>query len=293
VLNSSTSNEGDRGRNDVSDAPDIVIRSAHNPKVKAALRLRDRRDRDREGRFLIEGYRELSRAIEAGWPLERVFYCPDWFLGNNEPALLERCRDSGAHLVCTSKKVFARLSYRDRPEGLLAVAPAVRRGLEDLTLPDARAALILVAESIEKPGNLGTILRSADAAGVHAVIVCDRRTDVFNPNVVRASLGTLFTVQTVEADTSDAIRFLRDRGIRITAATPHARDVYTDVDMTAPVAVVVGSEQYGLSEQWLDAADVAVRIPMYGSADSLNVAASAIVLLYEAVRQRRAAGILE
>jgi TrmH family RNA methyltransferase len=186
-------------------------------------------------------------------------------------------------LECTAP-VFEKLAYRDRPEGLLALAPQLTCTLAKLKLPPN--PLVLVAESIEKPGNLGTLLRSADAAGAHAVIVADPRTDVHNPNVVRASTGMLFAVPLAVADTAEVLAWLRERNIRILAATPHTDKNYTDVDMTAGVAIVVGTEQVGLSEVWMRAADLQVRIPMLGKADSLNVAQAATLLLYEAVRQR-------
>ncbi len=264
------------------------ITSTQNPRIKSLLRLRNRRSRDREQKFLIEGFRELTRAQAAGFPVETVFFCPAWFQGANERALLERCRAGGAELIETSREVFARVSYRDRPEGLLAVAPQQRRGLEALPPARGKARFILVAEGIEKPGNLGTILRSADAAGVDAVIVCDGRTDIYNPNTVRASIGTLFTVPVLEAESRAARARLRREGIRILAASPGAARVYTEVDCTGDLAIAVGSEQYGLTPEWIEGADLPVRIPMAGVADSLNVSAAAIVLLYEVVRQRRA-----
>jgi len=265
-----------------------MISSLQNPRVKTAARLRERRDRDRTGQFLIEGYRELRRAVENRYPIESVFYCRDWFQGENEAELIEQCRQTGARLFETTSNVFRKLAYRDRPEGLLAVAPQRRRTLDSLPVPSAGGPpLYLVAESIEKPGNLGTILRSADAAGVTAVLVCDPRTDLFNPNTVRASIGAVFSVPVIECTSAEALGHFARTGVLVLAATPHAEKLYTDVDMRGPLAFTVGSEQYGLSSIWVDAATVAVRIPMFGQADSLNVAASAIVLLYEAVRQRR------
>ena len=145
----------------------------------------------------------------------------------------------------------------------------------------------MIAESIEKPGNLGTILRSADAAGVDAVIVCDPTTDIHNPNVVRSSVGTLFTVPVLEADGEETLLFLKENRIALAAASPHAKQEYTEADLTVPLAIAVGTEQYGLSENWMKKADIAVRIPMFGAADSLNVASATTLLLYETVRQRR------
>jgi RNA methyltransferase, TrmH family len=265
----------------------MIISSLQNPRIKQVVALRQRSHRDESGLMLIEGYREIKRAAENGHPLVTLYFCADLFRGGNEQALLDRCREAGAELQACTEPVFRKISYRDRPEGLLATAPPAGRPIESLTVP--AAPLLAVAESIEKPGNLGTILRSSDAAGVHAVFVCDRCTDVNNPNVVRASIGTLFTVPVVEASSAAVIEWLRTRRIQVLAATPHAEVEYSDVDLTKGTAIVVGTEQYGLSPEWIKAADLRVRIPMQGQADSLNVAAATTILLFEAVRQRRAA----
>jgi TrmH family RNA methyltransferase len=176
------------------------------------------------------------------------------------------------------------MAYRDRPDGLLGLSPQIGAGLSTLALPEN--PLLLVAESIEKPGNVGTMLRSADGAGVDAVIVCDRCTDINNPNVVRASVGTLFSRPVLEAGSADTRAWLKNKGIQIVATTPDANLLYTEADLTKPTAVVVGAEQYGLHEDWLKEADCKVAIPMRGQCDSLNVAVAATILLYEAVRQR-------
>jgi TrmH family RNA methyltransferase len=202
----------------------------------------------------------------------------------NEPALLAEAEAAGARLYELSKEAFAKVAYRERPDGILAVAPQWKRALADLALP--AAPLILVVEAIEKPGNLGTILRSADAAGCDAVIVCDPVTDLFNPNVVRASTGVLFSVPCVVEDSEKVLAWLKARGIRSVATTPAAAEVYSDSDLRGPLAIVMGSEQFGLSEFWLKSADLPVRIPMAGQADSLNVAMAALITLFEAVRQR-------
>ncbi len=242
--------------------------------------------RDEEGVLIIEGYRELKRALENGHRPSTLFYCSELFQGENEPGLIEQCRAADAEILACSVPVFEKIAYRDRPEGLLALAPQLRLTLDELALPEN--PLLLIVEQIEKPGNLGTMLRSADAAGVHAVIVCDRCTDINNPNVVRASIGTLFAVPVVDAG-SEAVRaWLLERGIRVVAATPHTDRDYTTVDYTQGTAMLVGAEQYGLSAYWMEHADTHVRIPMLGQCDSLNVAAAATILLYEAVRQRRA-----
>ncbi len=265
------------------------ITSLQNPRVKRVVRLRDRRDRDRDGRFLIEGYREVLRAVLACLPIEELFTCRGLYLGENEPALVERATErSGARVIEVADTVFRKMSYRDRPDGLIAVAPTPRWDLDSLAerAPLGSAPLVLVAQAIEKPGNLGTMLRTADAAGVDAVIVCDKTTDIWNPNVVRASIGTLFTVPVAEGESSAVRTWLRDRGIRLVAATPDAALPYFDADLSGPTAVVIGSEQYGLDAEWLEECEERVQIPMAGEADSLNAAVSAAVVLFEAVRQR-------
>jgi RNA methyltransferase, TrmH family len=261
------------------------ISSLQNPRLKQLVKLRDRRPRDEAGVFLVEGYREIRRALEKKVPFTELYFAPDWFLGENEPALIAQAEAAGAELFELTKEAFAKVAYRERPDGLLAVAPQWRRTLTDLALP--AVTFLLVVEAIEKPGNLGTILRSADAAGCDAVIVCDPVTDIFNPNVVRASTGVLFSVPLVVEETSRVQAWLREKGIRSVATTPGADKIYSDVDLRGPLAVVMGSEQYGLSDFWLKHADALVRIPMAGQADSLNVAMATIITLFEAVRQRR------
>jgi TrmH family RNA methyltransferase len=260
------------------------ITSLTNPRVKDVVRLRQRSHRDEQNLMLIEGYREIRRAIQNHHYPRELFICPDLFIGTNEPALIESCRAAGADIVDCTPAVFTKMAYRERPEGLLAVAPQVRRTLAALKLPPA--PLLIVAEAIEKPGNLGTILRSADATGTNAVIVCDRCTDINNPNVVRASTGAIFSVPVVESTTDDVLPWLRAHKIQVIAATPHTDTLYTMIDMTQPTAIVLGTEQYGLSERWMKEADQTVRIPMLGQSDSLNVASATTLLLYEAVRQR-------
>jgi len=260
------------------------IVSPTNPRIKAVVRLRDRAERDTTGRFVIEGYRELARATAAGVRIETLLVCPDLYLGDNEPDLADRIRAAGAEVLDVSEAAFRKASYRDRPEGLLAVAERFATDLD--RIPLTGAPLLLVAEGIEKPGNLGTMLRTADAAGATGVIVADPTTDPFNPNVVRASLGTLFTVPLAVSSSAAVIAHLRASGVRLLAATPAGAIAHFAADMTGPVALVIGSEQYGLTPLWLDAADQAVVIPMPGSVDSLNAAMAAGILLFEAVRQR-------
>lgn len=272
-----------------------TITSLQNPRVKQLVKLRDRRPRDEAGVFLVEGYRQIVRALDKGIALTELYICPEWYPGDqgNEPALIARAQEAGAQVFQLTKEAFAKVAYRERPDGLLAVAPQWRRTLADLEgllagkinkqRPDP---FLLVVEAIEKPGNLGTILRSADAAGVDALIVCDPVTDLFNPNVVRASTGVVFSVPVIIAESTQVRPWLAARGIRSVATTPSATDLYTDTDLRGPMAIVMGSEQYGLSDYWLREADARVLIPMAGQADSLNVAMATIITLFEAVRQR-------
>lgn len=261
----------------------VDISSTKNPKIKFAEDLKERRERDKTGLFLVEGYREIMRAHESGRAFETLFYCPELFLGENEPALIESIKNAKAQTFSCSESVFKKLSYRDRPDGLLAIAHQKKALLSDIKAPN----FLVVAEAIEKPGNLGTILRSSDAVGVDGVIIADRCTDIHNPNVVRASVGTLFTIPVIEAKGDDILQWLKDNGVSIVATTPAAEKEYTDVDLTGPIAILMGTEQVGLTKKWLDAADIQVRIPMLGVADSLNVATATTLMLYEALRQRR------
>ncbi|MEN9841518.1 MAG: hypothetical protein RL376_1318 [Verrucomicrobiota bacterium] len=272
--------------------PVEFITSLQNPRVKQLVKLRDRRPRDEAGVFLVEGYRQIVRALDKAIPLTELYICPEWYLGDqgNEPALIARAQAAGAKVFQLTKDAFAKVAYRERPDGLLAVAPQWRRSLADLdTLlgqNPARAPFLLVVEAIEKPGNLGTILRSADAAGVDALVICDPVTDLFNPNVVRASTGVVFSVPVIIATSEEVRPWLASRRIRAVATTPSATDLYTATDLRGPLAIVMCSEQYGLSDFWLREADARVLIPMAGQADSLNVAMATIITLFEAVRQR-------
>lgn len=259
-----------------------MITSLQNERVKDLVRLRERRHRDRTGRFLIEGYREIGRAVAAGAVIDTLYVCRDLFLGPNEDDLLDSLPDT--EIVELAAGPFRKISYRDRPEGLLAVAPQFPTDLA--LLAPGPAPLVLVAESIEKPGNLGTMLRTADAAGA-TMIAADPTTDPFNPNVVRASTGTLFTTPLAVDGSERVLEWLRSHSIAVAATTPDTDVLYWDADLSGPVAIVVGAEQYGLSDTWLEAADIRVRIPMAGVADSLNAAMAAGLALFEAARQRR------
>ncbi|MDO4527445.1 MAG: RNA methyltransferase [bacterium] len=265
------------------------ITSLTNPKIKHVVKLRQRSHRDDAKSMLVEGFREIHRALEHHYKPTALFYCEElWLKHENEPAILKACEAVGAHLYKCTKMVFEKIAYRERPDGLLAVGPQVTCSLADLKLP--ADALILVCESIEKPGNLGTMLRSADASGVSAVIVCDPCTDIHNPNVVRASTGTLFSLPIAVASAKETVQWLHENKIAILAATPHAEKLYFEQNLTQRVALCLGSEQYGLTDIFMNDAGLRVRIPMLGIADSLNVSAAATILLSEVVRQRVVSG---
>jgi RNA methyltransferase, TrmH family len=253
------------------------ITSLQNPRVKHIVRLRDdKRRRREEGLMLVEGYDEIRLALAAR-------HRPSTLLSAPELTTLEM--DAvGAERITVKRAVFEKMSYRENPDGWLAVFPIPRVSLDDLTLSDA--PLVIVAESVEKPGNLGAILRTADAAYVDALLVCDPRVDLWNPNVVRASRGAVFSIPAVECDNESAWEWLKRRGIRVLAATPAAQTLYWAVDLRQPVAIAVGTEDEGLSEFWMSHADVKVKIPMLGRVNSLNVSVSTALIVYEAVRQR-------
>lgn len=258
------------------------LTSAQNPRIKTLLHLRDKKERDATGLFLVEGYRELKRAIDAGVQFESIYVCPELFLGTNETSLISQVT---APVFALPDFLFEKISYRDRPDGLVGVAYQMKTPLSAIKVKSP--ALYVVAEAIEKPGNLGTILRSSDAVGASGVIVCDRCTDIYNPNVVRASVGTLFTLPVIETSSDEALAWLKNNNIQIVSATPSTELNYTDAALSGDVAIVVGTEQLGLSQKWLDSADIRIKIPMEGVADSLNVAMATTLLLYEALRQRK------
>lgn len=268
---------------------EFELTSLQNPKVKQLIDLKERKERDDTGLFLIEGYREVKRAVDGGVTIQALWICPELFLGENESDLIQKVKDQNATVIRANEKVFDKLSYRDRPDGLIAVAIQMKWALGDLQsiLAEKPSPFLVIAEGIEKPGNLGSILRSADGAGADAVIVCDRCTDIYNPNCVRSSVGTLFTVPVIEAQSADTLFWLQKHKIKVVAATPAAKMDFTEADLSGPIAVVVGTEQLGLSELWMSASDIQVAIPMKGIADSLNVSNAATLLMYEILRQRK------
>jgi TrmH family RNA methyltransferase len=263
-----------------------LITSAQNPTIKNLVRLRDARHRKRQEAFLIDGEREVARAIAAAWPLQALYFCPEYFRQGGEAMdLVETADERGVDAVQLSKEAFAKVTYRENPDGLLAQAPVRERSLADLEL--SANPLILIAEMVEKPGNLGALMRTANAANVDALIVCDPICDLFNPNAIRASQGAFFQLPFVATDTTSARLWLEDRGISPLATTPDTQTLLWDVDLRRPTALVVGTEAVGLSQDWLDGTVATAKLPMAGVTDSLNVSVAAGIALFEAVRQRR------
>lgn len=262
-----------------------MITSSQNSKIKKALHLYKRRDRDRTSSFLIEGFRELSKALNSDWEVETLFFSPSHFLGGHEEELIQGFKQKGTQVIPTSEKIFTSLSFRDRPDGLLGIGKSKELPINGL-IWNSKNPLFVIAEAIEKPGNLGTILRSCDAVKADGVIICNKCTDLFNPNVVRASIGALFTVPLAEANNETTYDWLKKNNILIVATTPSASAIYYEAHFQGPTAIIVGTEQYGLSSFWLEKADLQVRIPMLGKADSLNVATATTLLLYEVLRQK-------
>lgn len=259
------------------------ISSLSNRRVKSLVKLRTRRERRRQHAFLVEGRVELRKALAWKSRVLTAYYCPSLCKTGAEEEWLEKMEE-GVEVVELSEPVFRKVSYREHPEGLLAVLRQPSMDLSELRV--GPAPLLLVVESVEKPGNLGAMLRTAEAAGTAAVMVADPSTDVFNPNVVRASLGSLFTVPVAVASGQETLRWLRERNVNVIATSPTADRLNWEVDLRGGAAIVIGSEHHGLSDLWMSAADRQVRIPMTGAVDSLNAGAAAAVALFEARRQR-------
>lgn len=260
------------------------ITSLQNPRVKYAVRLRSARERTSQRRFLIDGGRELLLAVRGGIAVEEAFVCRELFRDADARKAAAELEASPARLWEVTPAVFEKLAFGARTEGVLAIAVTPRNALADLRLADD--ALVAVLEGIEKPGNIGAVLRSADGAGVAAVVVADGGTDLYNPNAIRASLGTIFTLPVRAATTAETLAWLRKNDFKIVAARLHDAADYTTIDFRGRVAIALGSEATGLSPAW-QATDIAgARLPQRGAADSLNVSAAAAVLFYEALRQR-------
>ena len=262
------------------------ITSLTNPRVKNVVALRERRERDRNGLTIVEGAREVARALEARVSFKELYVCPDLLEGpHGEEKIWTPAKGFlDVPIFETTKSVFTKMAYGDRLEGILGVCQPLRWQLQDL--PQEKDALYVVVEGIEKPGNLGAILRTSDGVNVDGILISQEETDVYNPNVIRASLGTVFSVKVVVSKPDAIFEFLKTRKVQIYATQPQAKTIYTKVNFKQPLAIVLGSESKGLSDFWVKRSDVQMQIPMRGKADSLNVSSSAAIVLYETLRQR-------
>ena len=260
--------------------PGTVITSTQNPKVKSLLALEKPRERRRQQLFIIEGKKEISLALKAGYKIGNLFYCLDLV---PEKDLVSLGIDNKL-LVPVTQEVFDKIAVRENSGGVIAVAEMKTFRLEEIKL--SKTPLVLVLESVEKPGNLGAILRTSDAAGVDAVIICDPQTDFYNPNVVRSSLGCIFTNQVAAATSEETIVWLKKNKINIYCTYLKASRPYHEVDYKSPTAIVMGTEATGLSDVWVKNSDANIIIPMQGVIDSMNVSTAAAVVVFEALRQR-------
>lgn len=256
------------------------ITSFQNALIKKVQALREARERRLQGMTIIDGAREIKRAVEGGIILDKVFY-----VKGRQEDLLKQLTAGKIEFLEVGDKIMGKLAYGERHEGIIAIAKTPLLNLKDLRL--SAQPLVVVLESLEKPGNLGAVLRTCDGVGVEAVLVCDPKTDVYNPNVIRSSTGVIFSIPVVCAPPAEISSFLRSKKIKICASAPAAQRSYTQADFKGAWALVLGSEDQGLSEHWLKLADTTVKIPMNGQADSLNVSISAAIILYEALRQRQ------
>ena len=265
----------------------FLITSRQNQRIKQAVLLRQHKWRQRSGQFLVDGAREIARALAAGVESRRAFVCRELCQSRDAADAIALLTGRSTELFEVTPEVFEKLSYGDRNDGIVLVAEIPQRTLGDLRL--APGAFVAVVEGVEKPGNLGAILRTADAAGVDAVVIADGRTDLFNPNTIRASLGTVFGERVFSAEATAVRAWLEREGLQILATCPTAKQTVFEIDMRGPVAVVLGSEAEGLSPIWSSSEMTPVRLPMCGIADSLNVSATAAIIFYEAYRQRKLA----
>jgi TrmH family RNA methyltransferase len=258
------------------------ITSLQNPRIKNIVKLAKSKERKEQNLFLIEGARELSLAMTANYEINSIYVCPELFRKTDYPDILNSIGEN--RLFEVSEVVFEKIAYRESSDGLLTLAGQKNHTLNDLKLSEN--PFIIILEAVEKPGNLGAILRTADAAQADAVIICDPATDLYNPNAIRSSVGCLFTVQTAICSSPEALNFLQQKKIKSFAAELQASRWYQDTDFSIPSAIIMGTEADGLTDFWLANADARIKIPMRGKIDSLNVSVSTAVLTFEAMRQR-------
>lgn len=258
------------------------ITSLQNPRVKQIVQLSKARERREQGLVVVEGAREIGLAMDAGHEPEVVYVCPEIYAKSEYPDLLGRIAPSKT--IPFTQSVFEKVAYREGSDGLIALIRPKEHRLEGLKLKEN--PFIIILESVEKPGNLGAVLRTADAACVDAVIICDPQTDLYNPNAIRSSVGCLFTVQVAVCSSTACLQWMKSNKIQSFAAELNASEWYQDCDFTGPSAIIMGTEADGLTAFWLDNADKRIKIPMRGVIDSLNVSVSTAVLTFEAMRQR-------
>lgn len=262
----------------------MMITSLQNQAIKNIVKLSKSKERKEQGLFVVEGARELSLALQSGYQLVAVYLCRELFEKTKYPDLLNTIPQSLQIINEISLPVFTKIAYRENSDGIVALLKPKRHTLDELSL--STNPFLIILESVEKPGNLGAILRTADAAAVDAVIVCDPQTDLYNPNVIRSSVGGIFTVQTAICSSEEAFAWLQDQQIFSFAAELQAAEFYQNIDFTASSAIVMGTEADGLSDFWLKNATKRIKIPMRGKIDSLNVSVSTAILTFEAMRQR-------
>jgi RNA methyltransferase, TrmH family len=260
------------------------ITSTKNPKIKNFRQLQKAGERKKQNLFIVEGRKEIDKALDAGYAIDQVFYCPDILEAAFLKMIIDKLRDH-TRINDVSRQVYNHITYRNDVEGIIAWVVPRTHTLKEISL--RKNPLILVLDGVEKPGNLGAMLRTADAAGLDAVILCNPQTDIYNPNVIRSSLGTVFTVPVGLATSHQTIAWLKDHQISIFCTSLDAAEPYVQLNFASPSAIVMGTEATGISNEWLEASDRNIIIPMYGQVDSLNVSVSAAIVIFEALRQRK------
>lgn len=258
----------------------VLITSTQNPKIKSLLLLEKPRERKKQSVFVVEGKKEVMYALKAGYQIQNIFFCEDIISAQE----LIELKLNDRLLIPVSREVFDKIAVRESSGGMIAIADQKSHNLDDIKLKNN--PLLLILESVEKPGNLGAILRTADAAGVDAVIICDPQTDFYNPNVIRSSVGCVFTKQIASATSEETIHWLKKNNVNIFCTYLRASKPYYETDFTTPSAIVMGTEATGLSDSWVENATANIIIPMQGVIDSMNVSTAAAVVIFEALRQR-------
>jgi TrmH family RNA methyltransferase len=255
------------------------ISSTKNIQIKNIIKLQKSSERKKQNMICIEGYHELIIALESGINIQNIYYSEDF--NKKNLAIPEKINDK---IINVSSMVFKKISYRENPDGFLALAVHPKINLNKIKI--TKNPLIIILEGVEKPGNLGAISRTVDAVGATALIISNPKTNIFNPNVIRSSLGTVFTNKIATGTNVEVLEWLKKNKIKIFATTPNAKKIYTESNLNGPIAIVIGTEHEGLSKYWLASVDEKIKIPMHGKMDSLNASVSAGIVLFEAKRQR-------